>query len=390
MPQLRYWHLLILSILIVMNIANLVKKKLSGETAVKLNLIVLTIFGGLSLINIFTKIPTIVETMKLGHQTTTSEMSSIDNTVTAAHESLPNFYYFIFDEFGGYDSVKRYCDYDSQPFYDELKNAGFSVSMKSANPTIDTYTELPNLLQLSKVNLPSLPAVQKKENALNPRFFQLMMSLGYKINIIDSHPFFLDAKMADYMFTSSKESSYGKFDSLIISNTLLFPFYGRNDIDYEADLILSKFAYAKESSSIMSKGLLTVGYFNFPHLPFVFTEDGKITQDKNRLDVSDSNNYLAQYKFAMTKIMDLVTYITANNPNAIIVLQSDHGFRYPNLLFDWYGDDRYNLEDEFYYQRNILNAVLLPHRKLVIEGLDGVETLKKVLTETYNVSFKDD
>lgn len=389
-PQLRYWHLSILMIMLVANIALLINEHITIDTAGKISLVILVIFGGLSLINFVTKIPIIVKAASVISSASQANPIGVNGNINNTEKNLPNFYYLIFDEFGGYDNIKRYCNYDSNIFFDELDSMGFSVSLTSSNPTIDTYTELPNLLQLRRVNSGELPAVQKKENALNPQLLLLMKSFGYKINQIDSHPYFLDVNLADFKFSPTQKSSYGTFDSLIIEQTALYPFYGKNDKDYEANLIINKLDYIKESSTLMDEGLFTVAYFNFPHLPFVFDEDGNIVDDQRRGDVLDPGNYLGQYKFASKKILELVSHLLVNDPDAIIVLQSDHGFRYPNLINDWYGDDRFNLADEFYYQRNILNAVYHPQEKMNIEGLSGVETLRQVLNAVYNIKFLDE
>lgn len=388
-PIMRYWHLLILLILIIFDFALFLKRKVTADTAQKINLAFLVIFGGMSLINIGSKIPLLFKTIDRTDPVSASHKVGVNESPESTPGDLPNFYYFIFDEFAGYDNIQRYCNYDNQLFFDGLKELGFSVSLRSSNPTIDTYTEIPNLLQLRNMNSIELSALQKMENTLNPQLLVSLKILGYKINLIDSNPNFLDTNLADFKFISKQQSSYGTFTSLIIGKSALYPFYGKNDKDIEGKLILDKFEYAKNSPNLLKSDLFTIAYINFPHLPFVFTEDGELTADKRRLDVVDPTNYLGQYKYASKIILDLASALLQEDPEAIIVLQSDHGFRYPSLLRDWYGDDRYNLTEEYYYERNILNAVHLPNRKIDIEGLNGIDTLKLVLSTSYKISFQD-
>lgn len=72
--------------------------------------------------------------------------------------------------------------------------------------------------------------------------------------------------------------------------------------------------------------------------------------------------------------------IKMNDPEALIIIQSDHGGRYPHQLAEEYEVD-YNAAEETIYMQNILNCVYYQEEKVDIEGLSGINTLRY----TFNV-----
>ncbi len=385
-PMFYYWHILLLLFLLIIHIAFWLKLKISVKIAENLNQGILIIFSGLIIYNFIISIPKIIE---INSQITKinnlqeSEHLNIDQEITnnnASKQKLPNVYYFIFDEYGGYDNLLRYCNYDNNDFYVSLEQLGFNTSKNSVNDTIDTYTEIPNLLQLKKINSIDMVGDQKKENLKNPYLLLLMKEHGYSVNGLDSSNYtFIDASLTDTRLSDNFVSTYGSFNSYIIKNSFFYPFFGNEDHQKEISQLIRMFDYAKSSSKIADTNLFTIGYFSFPHVPYIVDENGNKTNDEDRLNLRDPIIYLNQLKYANIKIFELVNEIIINDPASIIILQSDHGYRLPSHLHFWYGLDEYDLEIESPYQRNILNAVYYLGENLEIEGLSGLDTLLKVL-----------
>jgi hypothetical protein len=382
-PMLHYWHVVLIGLFIFTHVVYLVHKKMSSPTATKITHGLLAIFAGLILFNGLVKIPSSIksaahERQELGH----IQPDQVSIGTGSESEILPNVYYFIFDEYAGYDGCLRYCDYDNSDFYHSLEELGFVTSKHSINETSDTFTEIPNLLQLKVINTVDMSANEKKENFKNPYLVILMKKYGYLINYLDvSYYHLLDETYADYRFTSDFISTFRTFNSYIISNTALYPFYGANDQDNEINLLNKMFAYGEESSKLENSYLFTVGYFDFPHLPYIVDENGNKTNASDRSNLRDPVPYCKQLIYANKKILEMVRGIIMNDPISIIILQSDHGFRLPSHLSYWYGINDYDLEVESPFERNILNAVYYPGKVVDIEGLSGLNTLKVVLNE---------
>lgn len=388
-PMLYYWHIILIIIFILSHFFILIKSKINENNAKQINLGILLLFVGLITFNAAKSLPIIINSSDKETKKETFTLSnSDDNLVASQNEDMPNVYFFIFDEYGGYLSLKRYCDFDNIKFYDSLEKLGFTTSKSSINGSIDTYTEIPNLLQLQKINTVGMTANEKKENFKDPELFKLMKSNGYEINALDSTNYkFIDSTYADYKFSQTFISTYGSFNSLIIENTVFYPFYGSNDHIKEIDNVKKMFQYASDSSEFSESNLFTIGYFYFPHFPYIIDENGNKTNNDERNDLNNPKPYLNQLKYSNKKILEMVRTIISNDNESVIVLQSDHGYRLPTHLSHWYGINKYDLEVEAEFERNILNAVYFKGQIINIDGLSGLDTLYKVLNNLLGVKY---
>ena len=264
----------------------------------------------------------------------------------------------------------RYCDFDNSKFLNSLEELGFNVSLDSRNKTIDTFTEIPNLLQLEEVNTVDMTDTAKKDNIKNPKLLIDMKKLGYKVNVLQTSGYkFIDELYADFLFDAGKgNTSFRTFDSYLYEQTVYHPFYGGQDQNIEINRMESMFKYAEDAINYGPENNFTIGYFCFPHLPYIVDEHGRKTSSTLRTDLKNPDPYLAQLKYANVKIFDLVSKIIQAQPDAIIILQSDHGFRLPSHLDHWYGIKAYDLEVESIFERNILNAVYYGGEKIDIAG----------------------
>ncbi len=65
------------------------------------------------------------------------------------------------------------------------------------------------------------------------------------------------------------------------------------------------------------------------HFPFAFNEDGSSIA-RSEKESTDIYNYPPQHRFARKYLVALIDFILANDPEAIIVVQSDHGLHHNN------------------------------------------------------------
>ena len=103
-----------------------IKRVADGMIALKIIGLVFTI---LIVINFVSAIPAIT------NRYFSEKTVGSDDAITAFkfEDTKPNVYYFIYDEYGGYENLQRYYDYDNGSFYDDLKAAGVNVSYSSRN-----------------------------------------------------------------------------------------------------------------------------------------------------------------------------------------------------------------------------------------------------------------
>lgn len=381
-----YWHLVIIAIIIFLILGRMLRILDLTQSNKPDVPVMLIIFSALILVNL---IPAIWQSVVQKTISTNDPIDLPDNLpANQVLEDKPNVYYFIFDEFAGPQNSKRYLGFDNQEFFSGLEDRGFSVSYESYGETIDSLIEIGNVLQLAEVNSTEMTANQRRENTRNPRLLVLMKSLGYLSNQIDvPHYNFLDESLADFEYLSAAPPQDGTFSSLLFEHMIFYPIYDMGEHEDSIAFILGQFDYAAKSTELSSSGLFTIGYFSFPHFPFRFNQEGEPIPETETHNVRNPDNYKGQYIFASTKILELVDTIRTEDPAGIIILQSDHGFRFPNYLHDWYGDKSFFLAAEAQYQKNILNAIYTPGTKIDIEGLNNIETLKKVLDIEFDIQI---
>jgi len=377
-----YWHIAFLGAVILVCLGVFIYKKKCTEVAKKINLLLMIAFVGLICFNGIIAAPTIIKKVS-DQKTETNLQVTAEN---AENQNMPNVYLCIFDEYAGLDCVQRYCGYDNSPFYQALRERGFNVSEHSGNQTISTTIEVPNMLNLDIVNFKNTLPAQRLENMKNPYLFQLMKANGYQLNIADVSGF-IDTSDCKYQYNAGFVSTEGSAEYYILRNTAYYPFYNYKSSD-EIGEIDNLFQYVGESASLQSSNLCTVAYFHTPHLPWIVDENGNAINGRDRSNYKDSSIYLGQFKYTTKKIQEMVDVILNNDPDSIIILLSDHGYRQPEHLKTWYGEQVDDMDLENTYMRNILCAVYFKGETIDIKDKSGINVLRTVLNRLLDTDFE--
>ena len=137
-----------------------------------------------------------------------------------------------------------------------------------------------------------------------------------------------------------------------------------------------------------SKPTFTFAYAECPHEYFTFDADGNRIAKEDETNWKDKSIYLNQYKY-ITKCMErIVEDIQKNDPDALIILMSDHGARYPHWQVDHYGAKAYDASVETLYMQNILNCFYYKGEKLDIEGMTSINTWRTVLNTYFGTDYE--
>jgi len=368
LPMLYYWHVLFLIIAIIFIASAIIKKKFSTELAESIRLIILIVFSGLILFNVVSAIPTMIKI------NSDDRIEAQSDFLKGTIEANSNVYYFIFDQYGGYENLLRYTGYDNTPFYDSLEDLGFNVSKSSRGYTIETINELPNLLNLARINDSSMSYDLRRKNLENPLLFRLFKENGYKINLISDYGAIPTGDYVDYLFET--EMYEDTIENYLIKNTIYYPLLIEQYRNSRIIEVESIFQYMSKSWDIAPENLFTFAYVEFPHEPLVVDEYGKNLPLSEKYNIENPDIYLGQLKYASKKILEVVGVIVEKDPEAIIIIQSDHGYRKPPK-----GAERT-------FMTNILNAVYYEGEKVDIEGLSGLNTLYVVLNKFFGMDFE--
>lgn len=376
--------LVILGILLVLLMILLLRKK--KFPALELCQVLVILFGVLTIVSMIPAIPTIWKQV-----TFQKNPGSIDPSTVTLEGEKPNVYYMIVDEYGGTENLSRYYDYDNHEFLDKLREQGFNVSDTTKNTeSIWTMTLVPNLLNMDYV----VEDTSENKSAYMDRsnLVEIFRGNGYQVNLID-HVNFVGTSGCRVLSPRQYPDSISKY---LFRNSVLsqIPQLRRKmdqllglPNDFERGKTLQVlFGLMETATDYVEEGpTLTISYVQCPHYPFLFDAEGNIKPQKP--DFQDKSIYLNQLRYVSSVLEQSVENILRKDPNSIIVIQSDHGARYPGQMLLYHGGPDYDPVLETPYMQNALDCVYVGGKALDIQGLSGINTWRTVLNAQFGTDF---
>jgi hypothetical protein len=353
--------------------------------------IVAVVFGGLILVNVLTALPSMFSSTATA--VSTADLSAEAAEVQFTSEERPNVYYLLYDEYGGFDSLEHTFGYDNGDFRQFLEDEDFNLNVSGINSeSCWTVTLIPNLLNLNYVFTEAPDTAQQMQYLTNPFLFQIFANNGYQINVINHLDFIghdgtnqltenqTRDNVATYLYENSLYSlipaTGDVYDSLHWSD------YYRGYVDrlqncFDAQKTMCEAAQGQPT--------LTVSYMQSPHWPFVFNADGSVRPDGETHFVPEY--YLSQLEYVTSTIEDNIRRIKAEDPDALIIIQSDHGSRFPFQQLEAYGFE-YDPVVETPYMQNKLDVVYYKGQTYDIEGLSGINTIRYMLNQVFGTELE--
>ena len=313
-----------------------------------------------------------------------------EDLLPAEGKDRPNIYWILSDEYAGLDELNKYYHYDNSPFYNDLREMGFTVSDHSHNWRSSTYRIIEDILGF-KYHENSDQNLQKKRIAdPDAPLWAMLRNLGYEIYEAESSKKF---NLIDRLNGTADDSSPATIEGSAVINLLLRysilyryeneianklqPLTNQGD-EKTRKAILSVFEWAENSDNHRpDKPSCTAIYIACPHAPYIFDENGNRLPVEQRRNTIDKQYYLNQLIFFSKHVKKMCEAILAADPNAIIVLQSDHGQRLvPNVTQ--------------YDSTNIINAVYFKGESIEeIVGKNGLNTWITVLNRQFGLSIPE-
>lgn len=372
-----------LAVLLLLLVALLVLLKRKGWKCQTACVLVALMFGGLSLVSLGMGAPAMVRELRQNAARAPGrEAQSIEK------QGGPNVYLYLYDEYGGPENLRYFYDYDSSGFYRELEQRGFNCSADSYNTeSCATVQLVPDLLDLSY----EVPPYFASGDGSVPRLYGLFQDMGYQVNLIN-HTDFLDTDGARVLTQNQHRDSIAVY---LYQNSLLkvaYPLFERlpqlRQLNESAVMALDALDCMEDAWRYTDgKPTLTLGYVAVPHSYFLFDREGNVQPQSEWLNWEDPQYYLGQLEYTNRRILAAVDSILAHDPDAIIILQADHGARLGYHLKELY-DTPYDPETETIHQQNILNCVYWGGKELDISGLSGINTLRTILNATYGTDYE--
>lgn len=378
-PDLRYWHVLPIFLFILFHIAWFIYKKLDKEIANITVLVLCIVFCGLILFNGATAAPTIIN--KISNEKQAKEQKNITTHPVEDNKDMPNIYFLIFDEYSSIDFMKKYYNYDNSAFTDYLEEIGFNVSYTSHNDSIETATITANLVNLEYLVTSKMSILEKDKYRKNNYLFKYIEGKGYRITGVGNmEPYGIENAASKYVDLSTKTIDGKTIVDIIFMNTAIHPFYKIPSYKNAEQKIINSLQYLKNPNNFTSNSF-TICHILCPHEPFLFDKNG-YTYDNPGANWKDQKYYLEQYIFITNQIIKIVESIVNSDPESCIIIQSDHSARAnsdPDLFMKLFTHKDMS---------NIFNAVYFRKEKIDIEGLSGVNTLRKVFNRIFEDNFE--
>ena len=322
LPMVKYWHFLIILIFVLIHVFYYTIKKANTEIVKNINKALGIVFCGLIVFNFAFAVPNIIAKMTVRVEETSSDYQNSEND----HR---NIYYLIFDEFSSTENLKKYCNYDNtNDFIKPLEEMGFTVSQSSFNGSNSSFTYI---VTTNYANFDLISdglsyndfAYYRENNEMK----KLMSNYGYNIVGVGNSQYFGIESLISGSSNKSETIDGSSLQSVILKNTVLYPFV-REDKE-QVKLILDTFEYFKNAENYKKQSpMFTMSYLAMPHMPYFFNENGGLNNFEDAYNLYNIKGYLGNLKYAQKNIIDITENIIKNDPEAIIILQSDHSYRF--------------------------------------------------------------
>lgn len=309
----------------------------------------------------------------------------------------PDIYYLVFDRYASNETLQNIYDYDNTYLTNFLAEQGFTTNADAIANYPFTMSSISSTLSMDyHTNLGDRFGDDGTQTAFPYRTIlndapvaQLLKQNGYtynqvsswwdftrigihadanptesfRLNVLNKH-FFMSDLQRDFINGSILSPWLKK--GLSVGNTVLVKY----DLDNNPR---QNFENQMTELTRLAKANKTQGpQFSFahvlvPHDPYVFTADGsEPTYDGNRTDdgIDETEKYTNQLTYLNKRIIELVTTIRTQNPDAAIVIQADEGPYPKEFRFSLSADHYYNPKDlklpQMKQKMGILGSYYLP------------------------------
>ncbi len=369
--RVRVYYIVAAAVGVVLLFVLLRLRKKEGLCAIIMNLMCIAAVVVLAM-NVITAVPDVIARR--------SEKKFVASAPAADKDAaLPNIYYLIADEYASFTEIEKYYGYDNSAFADALTELGFCVSDTSYNRGGGTIQNMADTVNLAPVTTDAMTYAEYMELFNNGALYGVLEGMGYTLRqlgslyplpkLLEQETFALDSEAATMNGESATE--------ILLNNSMLMPvqtiMYWRMVQD-EGDLAV--FNYLDDAENYEGTGgHATFLYICSPHPPFYYDADGNSVDAENWTNWEDTHYYLDQYIYITKRLLQTAKNIVANDRNAIILIQSDHGLRYHED-----SDKPHTFWIDTEDQRRILNALYVGGKPVDITGLSGYNTWRVILS----------
>jgi hypothetical protein len=288
--------------------------------------------------------------------------AAIENGIAYSGEPStikPDIYQIILDGYTSSVILASDFQFENEFFEDSLKDMGFIIPQNSCSNYDSTLSSLGSQLNLDWVN--QLVASTKEDphslrmvdRYVNNRTRSFLEDQGYKTFAFENEYKWALWSNADYYLSPRHrhffKGSVNSFEKMLLNNTMMrlvinsdlkkaemiferlsdYPLLANLDKHEEQTFILDMLPQLPQPISPK----FVYAHATITHVPFVFNVDGSMQDsvhqggdDSDFTDPAIREGYIISIQYANKKLLRIVGKIIAEDPQAIIILQGDHGY----------------------------------------------------------------
>ena len=308
----------------------------------------------------------------------------------------PDIYFLLFDEYAGTQSLKAKYDFDNK-LDDYLVEKGFNIqpaSRSNYNFTVFSLSSILNMSYIRNFHNPKAATandyVSCKDLIRDNRVTAFLERSGY--DILNFSTFDLKGKPAlteQYFLIETRKIITGKTFFNRIFADIGWHFSSRLKLLSDPKKSFLKqintnqyfLARVKETAAEKSnRPRFIYTHIMLPHGPFFFDRNGNKRDEKvvfKKQDYHTPSSYLQHVEYTNKFVKNVVDTILGNNPNAVVILMGDHGYRPENP----------GPHPVHYF--NNLNAVYYPDKdyKELYSDISGCNQFRVILNKLFNQKF---
>lgn len=237
----------------------------------------------------------------------------------------PDVYFFLLDAYTSNKSLRDFYGFNNSDFVNALGAMGFQTLDQSSSQYGETEYSIASTLNFGKLS--NLEKVQKTDVRAAINNSSVVHSFAESNYEIHNYSFFkLFDRKGFYRFAPIS----GTFESTVInglySNSIFDVIESFKDFSTRYDLHQRLLSAVYSHSKVQTKPSFYYIHLLAPHPPFVIGEHGEKLPYHSEVK-NIKANYVAQVKGVNTLILPVIERIRENNPNAVILIQGDHGSR---------------------------------------------------------------
>lgn len=283
----------------------------------------------------------------------------------------PNVYFLLFDEYAASCALKEQYHFDNSTLDSFLVRQGFHIngsSRSNYNLTPFSMASVLNMAYIEGISDPLHIVSQDYTNTYqlirDSRVVRVFSDEGYAIknySIFDlaGHPApawqsFLPLKARLITARTLGQRLQRHWNSLVVRDLGIRYFVVQDYMKYAASNEEFLAAAASEADRKDGPPKFIYAHFMMPHFPYLFDSLGHRRSDREIYADRDTNPYtayLGYLQYTNRRLVDLVGHIRQHDPEAVILLCGDHGYR-----------GAANRHDPLFQFQN-LNAVYFPDRE---------------------------